>query len=307
MYKINVLLVTYNQQDVISRAIDSVLKQKKYGLNKLVILDDCSPDDNWRVICKYASEYPQIIKPYRNEENIGIYRNMQKLVGLRGEADLFVFLAGDDAYCDGFFNAVQNFLETQNVDLSIPIGIYCDWKYVFTNGKERIKSHEAIGKGLSPFSLYIRGEAGGRGMLVNDEVLAQYDSLILGHGLNLTESAFDSQKARYIHKAYYLPYIGVKYYSGIGVSTQLTLGKSDYHTTQAISKWQYFIDNYIQEEPDIWYAKYCIEMANYYIHPSIGSFFRTLLFYHKGRLNGLNYSINDYLSIMKKMLKYTIK
>lgn len=305
MYKINVLLVTYKQQDVISRAIDSVLIQKDYGLNKIVILDDCSPDDNWKVIGKYAKDYPDIIDAHRNEENLGIYKNMNKLVSLRGEADLFVFLSGDDAYCNGFFKAVQEFLIKKEVDFSIPIGIFCDWKIVKPNGKEIVSCLEAIDRGLSPFSLYIRGKAIGRGTLVNEKVLEKYGSLVWGKGLNLTESAFDSQKVRYIQKAYYVPCIAEIYYCNIGVSTRLT--KTDYYTTQVINKWQYFIDNYIHETSDYWYARYGIEQARFFLKPSIMRFLKIILYYHRGRLDGLDYTIKDYFSVIKNIIRYYVR
>lgn len=304
MYKINVLIVTYKQQDVISRAIDSVLMQKEYGLNKIVIVDDCSPDDNWCVIRKYVEEYPNIIEAYRNDENLGIYKNFQKLVGLRGNADLFVFLSGDDAFCNGYFEAVQKFIIKQKIDFGIPIGIYCDWKTVSPNGKEMVTCLETICSGLPPFSLYIRGKANSRGALINEKVIKQYGPLVLGQGLRLTELAFDSQIPRYIQKAYYLPYIAAIYYSGIGISNQLAFGKSDYHTTQAITQWQYFIDNYIQETSDIWYAKYRIEEAKFYIKPSVLRFFKIILYYHRGRLKGLDYSLKDYYSIIIKAVRY---
>lgn len=304
MYKINVLLVTYKQQDVIGRAIDSVLIQKDYGLNKIVILDDCSPDDNWKAIGKYAKEYPGIIDAHRNDENLGIYKNMNKLVSLRGEADLFVFLAGDDAFCNGYFKAVQDFVIKQNVDFCVPIGIFCDWKYVKTNGEEKVYSLEPIDRGLSPFSLYIRGKAIGRGALVNEKVLEKYGLLVWGEGLNLTESAFDSQKVRFIKKAYYLPYTAAIYYCDIGISTILT--KTDYWTTQTISKWQYFIDNYIHETSDYWYARYGIEQARFFIKPSFWGFMKIILFYHRGRLKGLNYTLKDYLSVIKRTISYYV-
>ena len=50
MVKINVLIITYNQEDLIKRAIDSILCQKEYGLNKIVVSDDCSSDNTWNVL-----------------------------------------------------------------------------------------------------------------------------------------------------------------------------------------------------------------------------------------------------------------
>ncbi len=40
--RINVLIVTYKQADTIGRNIESILCQKEYGLNEIVICDDLS-------------------------------------------------------------------------------------------------------------------------------------------------------------------------------------------------------------------------------------------------------------------------
>ena len=105
---ITVLVICYKQQDVIKRALDSVLCQKEYGLNKIVVCDDCSPDKTWDVLQDYKSRYPEYFEIHRNEHNLGIYQNMEKLVSLRGESDLFVDLSGDDAFENGFFNFLRS-------------------------------------------------------------------------------------------------------------------------------------------------------------------------------------------------------
>ena len=55
--RISVVIITYKQQDLISRAIDSVLCQKEYGLKEIVISDDCSPDNTWSVLNNYSNKY----------------------------------------------------------------------------------------------------------------------------------------------------------------------------------------------------------------------------------------------------------
>ena len=115
---ITVLVICYKQQDVIKRALDSVLCQKEYGLNKIVVCDDCSPDKTWDVLQDYKSRYPEYFEIHRNEHNLGIYQNMEKLVSLRGESDLFVNLSGDDAFENGFFKAVQDYIKANNLKLS---------------------------------------------------------------------------------------------------------------------------------------------------------------------------------------------
>ena len=307
MYRINVLITTYNQQNVIGRALDSVLIQKEYGLNKIIIADDCSIDNNWDVIQEYRKQYPDIIEAYRNKHNLGIYENLQNLLSFRGKADLFCTLAGDDALCDGWFHAIQVFILQNNLNLEDPISIYGDFKSITIDGKEQLHKQDLIGEGFNPFSLFIRRFIScGRSILVSGSVINQYGPLVLGRGLNLTEWVYGSQETRFVKIAYYIPYIGSVTYRGIGVSTQLDLGKSDYWTTQNIVKIQYFIDNFIDNDADLYYAKFAITRSQYYIKPSLSKFLKSIYYYHKGRLKGLDYGVKEYIKTFVPLLKYAI-
>lgn len=308
MYKINVLIITYKQQDVIGRAIESVLIQKDYGLNKIVIADDCSPDNTWDVVSRYEKQYPDIVEAYRNGTNLGIYGNLQKLIVHRGEADFYYKLSGDDMLCDGWFKVVQNYLQKDKLRLDEPIGIFSDWKYILPDGREHVYIVNDIVKGIPLFSLYIRGRGfgSGRSLLISKEVISKYKPLIEGKGLNLTESYFDSQDFRFIKKAIYIPYMASVYYCGIGFSANLVFGKSDYYTKQTIEKWEYFLENFITSKSDEYYARYGIEQAKYYIHPSFLGLYRTMKYYHKGRLDGLEYNIGDYWMVFKPLVRYPI-
>jgi glycosyltransferase involved in cell wall biosynthesis len=73
--RISVIIICYNQEEIISRAINSVICQKDY-LYELIISDDCSTDGTWNVIRGYLNKYPDKIKAYRQEHNLGVYENL---------------------------------------------------------------------------------------------------------------------------------------------------------------------------------------------------------------------------------------
>ena len=75
--KFSVAIITYNQEKFIGRALESVLVQKKW-VYEIVICDDCSQDNNWNIIMDYYHKYPEIIRPFRNEKNLGIYGNIER-------------------------------------------------------------------------------------------------------------------------------------------------------------------------------------------------------------------------------------
>ena len=62
----SVIIITYNQEHLIKRALDSVVCQKDY-LYEIIISDDCSTDYTWKVVLEYQRKYPSLLKPYRNK------------------------------------------------------------------------------------------------------------------------------------------------------------------------------------------------------------------------------------------------
>lgn len=285
MYKINVLIVTYKQADVIGRNIESILQQKDYGLNKIVICDDCSPDNNWEVIQSYANKYPEYIEAYRNETNLGIYGNSDRLVTLRGEADLFCWLEGDDALCDGFFKYSQDYIKHNAIDLNLPIGIFSDYCVINPQGEKYVVKNDFVLRGESPLGAYYRNIATWRASLFSRSVIEQFQPVESGKGLILEETLFDSQWFKYIKQAFYNPIVGSIYYSGIGVSVQWGLCDNDssYKVDDNIVRWQYMIDNgIICDKIDIFWAYKNIAYSSCLKSFSWKNLFLNVFYYYKG-------------------------
>lgn len=283
--KINVLIVTYKQADVIGRNLESILMQKEYGLNKIIICDDCSPDNNWEVIQRYVTKYPDIIVAYRNNPNLGIYGNSNKLVTLCGDADLYCWLEGDDALCDGFLKSTQEFIKINSIDIKQPICIFGNYIAINTKGKRSLKKNDFVLKGFKPFGAYLRSLASWRGSVFSKKILDQFKPVETKKGLILAETLFDSQFFKYLDAAYYNPIPGSIYYSGIGVSITWGLIKnnSSYLTSDSIFMWQYLVENkYITDEMDLSWAKSKISYAHCLETFSMKEYFSYFLNYIKG-------------------------
>ena len=65
--KITVILTSYNHEKYIEQSIESVLNQS-YRDFEFIIVDDCSSDNSWNIICDYQKKYPEIIT-IRHEYN----------------------------------------------------------------------------------------------------------------------------------------------------------------------------------------------------------------------------------------------
>lgn len=241
MHRINVLIVTYKQADVIGRNIESILQQKEYGLNRIVVCDDCSPDNNWEVIQSYVKKYPEYIEAYRNELNLGIYGNSNKLVSLRGDADFYCWLEGDDALCDGFFKAAQEYFKDNSIDVTKALGVFSGFQITTTQGKTIIRKNDFFKHHpkANPFRSYVHGAVSWRSGLFTKEVLNRFEPVPLDQGLGYAETRFDSQWFNHVDRVFYMPYVSTIYYSGIGVS-QLLTAASSYQKEEALAQWYYY-------------------------------------------------------------------
>lgn len=283
MYKINVLIITYNQENVIRRSIDSILIQKEFGLNKIVVSDDCSKDKTWDILNEYKSQYPEIFILNRNNPNLGIYPNLAKLMSIRDEADFYIFLSGDDAYCDGFFKEIQFVATENNIKPEDEVVIYSNWKTRYPDGREVVFDSSRVTKGMCPFSLYIRGKVS-RGCIISKSVIDKYRPLVLDKGLLVAEASNDVQKHYLAKRIIYTPVISNVYYAGIGVSTHLN--KSDYYTKQALASIQFLLENYATTEKDKFFLKYQMAAAKCRMSFSLSQFFRMFYYFMRGYLRG---------------------
>jgi len=269
-YKITVLIITYNQEDVIGRALDSVLMQKKWGVYEIVISDDCSKDDTWRVIMEYKIQYPDIIRAYRNDKNLGIYGNIEKLVSLRGEGELFHILSGDDELGPGLFFETQKFIIKNKINIKDKaVCIYADFISRNTNGKDTIIQNKKVLKGGNLFSLAIRKLIFNHALIVSSKVFDKYKPIILDEGITLSEVLFDRQMQLHADFSYYIPVIGHIYYTGIGVSTMAT--SIDYKFG-ILHAYQRILELIPMKMVDKIYIRYIIHRILFSINPTVNEY-----------------------------------
>ncbi len=115
LFKISVVIPTYNRKSLLKNAIDSVLKQK-YSPKEIIIIDDGSDDGTEKLICR---EYPQIKYVWQDNSGISSARNL----GIeQSTGDWIAFLDSDDEW-------LPNKLENQVYELNN----YPDYQICHTN------------------------------------------------------------------------------------------------------------------------------------------------------------------------------
>jgi glycosyltransferase involved in cell wall biosynthesis len=93
---ISYIVVTYQQENYISEAIESALAQS-YTPLEIIITDDCSSDRTYEIIEKRIKDYhgPHAVRINRNRHNLGIGGNVNRAVEMCS-GEFVVGAAGDD-------------------------------------------------------------------------------------------------------------------------------------------------------------------------------------------------------------------
>lgn len=260
--KISVVVISYKQKDVIRRALDSLLRQKDY-LYEICVSDDCSPDRTWEVLNQYKDAFPDIIKLNRNDPNLGIFANFEK-VWTMATGDVVYTLAGDDECPDGWFRKVVEYIQENNIDYKNELFcIYGDYKCVYPNGDSCVHSNKAITTGIDPLRLALRQHIVNRSSCYSINVLKKFDTVSQGRS-HIVENVQDRLLQLYAEKSYYIPYVGNVYFSSIGVSVHM----NDEVKAEREKIWP-FTMHWFQEHgapfctKDVHYAEYRIALQKY--------------------------------------------
>lgn len=300
-YSIAVMILTYRQSDVIGRTIESVLQQQGAGLKEIIISDDCSPDNNWEVIMSYKAKYPDVIKPYRNETNLGIYGNAMRLASIGCSSDLYMILDGDDELCPGWFAEIQKYLADNNLELrGTKSVVYSDFKTIYPDGKETIRRPVGLTKGFDALGLKLREVLFNRSFLATREVLEQYQPVDLEHGLALAEEMFDSQVQRFSDHSYYHPFVGSKYYIYSGVTNELR--KKPLYKDR-VTKFQWFLDNCKLSNFDRCFLKFRVYQNRFCYNKNLPDFISALYYYVRGTSRSYGYTFRGFFQTFGSMLK----
>jgi len=73
--KVSVAMITYNHENFIAQAIESVLMQETDFQVELILGEDCSTDGSRRIVREYADKYPHVIRALLPEHNLGMQKN----------------------------------------------------------------------------------------------------------------------------------------------------------------------------------------------------------------------------------------
>lgn len=236
--KISVVIITYNQEYLIKRAIDSLLKQRDY-IYEICVSDDCSKDHTWDVLCDYDKQYPELFNIHRNEPNLGIFENIEYTWSMP-TGDIVYRLAGDDECGDGWFKTVIDYIIGNNIDYKNELFcIFGDYKCVYPNGDTFTFYNKNAISSSNQLKLYERGLIGNRGTCYSTKILKKFKKVSQGRSY-IAENAQDCQMHIYCQKRYYISYVGNIYYAAIGVSSCMSEERFQEHLNTMVYSFNLF-------------------------------------------------------------------
>ena len=93
---VSIAIPTYNRVNFLERLLERILSQIKdmHGEVQVCISDNCSTDNTGEIVLNFQKKYSGIIKYNKNSNNVGVDKNLIKIMEMAdGE---FVWLFGDD-------------------------------------------------------------------------------------------------------------------------------------------------------------------------------------------------------------------
>ena len=253
--KISVLIICYKQEELIKRAINSLLSQKDF-IYEICVSDDCSPDRTWEVLQEYDRQYPGLFKLHQNHPNVGIFENIE-YTWTMPTGDIIYQLSGDDECGKGWFKTVIEFIQNNNINYKEELFcIYSDYQAIYPNGDSFIFKNKSIKSNMDALGLALRRMICNRSACYSINILKKFVRISEGKSYAV-ESAQDMQIQMIAQKNYYLDRVGNVYYARIGVC----VGKKVDASPERLSSMEYVriamhrLGRSISNK-DMWYMKF---------------------------------------------------
>lgn len=276
--RISVRVITYKQEGLIKRAINSLLAQKDY-IYEICVSDDCSPDRTWEVLQEYDKKYPGLFKLNRNAVNVGMFRNAEITRGMV-TGDMVYVLSGDDECGQGWFQKVIEYIQENKIDYKNELFcIYGNYMAVYPNEDRLIfNNRQILNKDVHAFTLGLRHLIGGRSACFSINIQKRYQKLSDGAS-HKAEEILDRQLQICTETNYYIDHIGNVYHVGVGVSAKMKGRQTDEkthnerqqladYTIQKAAEIGYEVNekdkNYMYFTKALFQAKYTHKWSDYY-------------------------------------------
>lgn len=129
----SVIIPFYNNQNEIATSITSVISQNSQADYEIILIDDGSSDESYKIAQSLASRYKDNIRLYQNPSNQGPGYSRNKAIKMAIK-EWIIFLDSDDKVNENLFcNLEEKIKEFPSTEL-----ISYDFEYLNGGGEEKI-------------------------------------------------------------------------------------------------------------------------------------------------------------------------
>lgn len=113
---VSVVIPVYNSGQTLDACLQSVVNQS-YTFIEIVVVDDCSKDDSWKILKKYADADSRIIT-LRKERNEGLVCARKSGIDI-AKGKYIQYLDSDDTLCEGAIKSLIEKAEETQADMVV--------------------------------------------------------------------------------------------------------------------------------------------------------------------------------------------
>lgn len=104
--QLSIIIPVYNGEQYLGKCLDTIFSQRKELEFEVLIVDDASTDETWRLMKEYKRKYPREIKIFRHEKNMGV--SAARNAGLDVACGAWIaFVDADDLLAEDFFHHID--------------------------------------------------------------------------------------------------------------------------------------------------------------------------------------------------------
>jgi glycosyltransferase involved in cell wall biosynthesis len=268
---LTVITSTYNQEQYVADAIESVLAQRTQFPVHLIISDDASTDSSLEIVDRYRARHPDVITVLRSKENTWYFAAVLRALEWT-RTEYFCLLDADDYWIDPLFlQRGFDFLE-DHPEFAI-YGANC--VHEFPDGTRSPFISEEVPSGEFCFDDFLQGQA-----VISQTAGTIYRNVLFRSGVPKVFADMLGTRAQYSFACDYQRYpiylehgkarfdnrpVGVYRITGEGIYSGLSaFQKALWEAETRLDQWRYFghrYPEYFLAQARQW-AKECLKLMN---------------------------------------------
>jgi cellulose synthase/poly-beta-1,6-N-acetylglucosamine synthase-like glycosyltransferase len=114
-YSVSVVIPCYNEEKSIGRTIQNLIDNNYSNLKKIIVVDDCSKDNSFKIMKEYEKKYPNLVLSVQTPKNTGCAAGAKNYGSKFAKTEIVGFTDADSFPEEGSIEKMMGFFD----DLSV--------------------------------------------------------------------------------------------------------------------------------------------------------------------------------------------